>query len=295
MIRIHKLTFLLIFTSITCPLLANAESCQHITNMINQDLARYADTIKTKQLPWMDFAWLKQQLGAADAKSISESGTLYQWRCGSNGGYLIAVVDQDGSVRKVRGEYNSDQGSGLFSSRVPKFQPTTKMISEKKKTETNNVEAKPTAVESPPPPPNHQSSVSDRVHQYNDHYKTSFNNSAEIENDMLHKIKHYYSSLRECKAGTYEFPIPVLQDFLYNIATISPQKDNHCRVKVSYTIPQIGNIDLKCNYPQQSLQLYTDAEAEVTARGITKTDPEQKGGLQAIVEKECKRYIDGVL
>jgi hypothetical protein len=297
MIRTYKITHLLCIALITHSLQANAESCRRITNTINKDIIRYSGNIKNKHLPWTNLAWLQQQLGTANARSVSDTGTQYRWSCETDGSYLVAVVDKNGSLVKLRGQYNSDEGSGLFATAVPKSEtPPPEPVKQEMRDNTPTATATPLPPTTPLSPPTPlQNSISDRVHFYNEHYKTNFKTPAEIESNMLEKIKHYYSNLRQCQPGTYEFPVPVLQDFLYHTANIAPLKDGHCRVKVSYVIPQIGNIELKCNYQPQSLQLYTDAEAEATARGMTKMEGGQQTPLQTVVEKECKRYIDGVL
>lgn len=260
-----------------------AGSCRNITNEINDDLARYSGNIKNKHLQWMNFVWLQQQLGAADEKKVISGNTKYRWRCEPDGSYLVAVVDNSGNLLKINGEYNSDSGSGLFAARIPKEGTT----------QTSEIQTSPPVVVIPAAVVD--ANLAARLNQYNDHFKTTFQTPADIENDMTQRIKHYYANLRLCQPGTYEYALPVLEDFLYQTAVITSQNEGRCQVKTSYIIPQVGKVDLKCNYQLQSLQLFSDAEAEAAARGLTRFNSENPGALQTVVEKECKRYIDGVL
>ena len=88
--------------------------------------------------------------------------------------------------------------------------------------------------------------------------------------------------------------MPVLQNS-YFIPQLFAQNDESCHVIISYVIPQIGKVDLKCNYLPDSLQLFTDEEALAVANGTTKHDKKHPDALQKIVDKECKRYIGGAL
>src|SRR5258707_13994856 len=105
MIRIYnKLAPLFFLACMASPLLAKAESCRHITNTISKDLIRYSGNIQNKHLPWMNFVWLQQQLGTADAKSISATHTQYRWNCETDESFLVALVDKNGSLIKLRGQ-----------------------------------------------------------------------------------------------------------------------------------------------------------------------------------------------
>lgn len=279
-----RISYLLFTAFIFHTSLANAGSCTHITNKISDDLARYSGNIKNKHLQWTNFVWLQEQLGAADEKKVSEGKIKYRWRCQTEGSYLVAVVDTGGNLLRVNGQYNSENGSGLFAARIPKAETATDAIPEIK---TSTPVVIPAAVV--------DAELAEKLNQYNEHYKTSFQTTEDIQNDMAQRIKHYYSNLRLCQPGTYEYALPVLQHFLYHTAVIASQSEGRCQVKTSYVIPQVGNIDLKCNYQLSSLPLYSDAEAEAAARGATQFDSERPTALQTVVANECKRYIDGVL
>jgi hypothetical protein len=279
-----RISYLLFAAFVIHSGLANAGSCRRITNEISDDLARYSGNIKNKHLQWTNFIWLQQQLGAADEKNITNGKIKYRWRCEPEGSYLVAVVDVSGNLLRVNGQYNSDNGTGLFAARIPKTDTSLDPITPEIKTSTPVIIPASVA----------NAELAERLNQYNSHYKTAFQTTEDIQNDMAQRIKHYYSSLRLCQPGTYEFALPVLQSFLYQTAVITEQSEGRCKVKTSYVIPQVGNIDLKCNYQLSSLPLYSDAEAEAAARGATQFDSEHPTALQTVVANECKRYIDGV-
>lgn len=264
----------------------HANSCQLITNEINHDVIKYAGHLKNKNLSWMNFSWLKQQLGSANSSHANGNRTEYKWRCESEGSYLIAVVDNNGNLQRVNGQYNSDDGSGYFSAKIP---------SSVKQSETTTEPDLQTSPQSTPTSQLNATSLPENLLRYNEHYQTSFQNYVEVEDDMVNKIRVYYFSLRRCTEGAYEYPIPAFPDFLFHTAIISPAKDGVCPVKISYEIPHIGKIDLKCNYQPQSLILFTDEEAKITAHNGLKFDNENPSYIQTINKNECKRYVDGVL
>lgn len=284
-----RISCLLCIAFILHPLLANADSCRRITSTINHDLTRNASNLKNKNFDWMNLVWLQQQLGTADEKNIVNGKTKYHWRCKPDGSYLVAVVDIAGNIVRVSGEYNSDEGSGMFAAHLPNKDVSPEII----KTDPPKPQIKLSAT-TIIPAATANAELNGKLTEYNEHYKTSFQTETELQNDILQRIKNYYSSLRVCQQGTYEYAIPIMQHFLYQTSSITAKSEGRCQVKTSYVISQVGNIDLKCNYQPQSLALYTDSEAETAARGGSQFDSEHPTPLQTAVEKECKRYVDGV-
>ena len=109
----------------------------------------------------MSFVWLQQQLGKTDAKKVSENKTLYKWRCEDHGNYLIAIVNDNGRLLKLKGQYNSDDGSGFFTTNIPKSAMSDDLTQPQLQTTPAPLTSIPAA------------STSGRIHQYNEHYKTN--------------------------------------------------------------------------------------------------------------------------
>ncbi len=267
-----------------------ADSCRNIANQINHDIAKYSGRYEM-DFPWMNLNWLKQHLGTVDSKQATEKNILYKWNCGAEDSFIIAKIDSHGSLVGVEGQYNSAEGTGLFSTSFPPVKTVAPATPQKMITKPEPVVA---STPLPTPETNTPASAADRFHQYNEHFHVALNTQGEIQTDMIQRMKQYYLNLRTCKPGKYQFALPVLQDFLFHTAIISTPEDNHCRVKISYEIAQIGKIDLKCNFDGKDLALFTDKEAEIAARGQVKFDHNQPSILQTIMEKNCKRYVDGV-
>lgn len=243
----------------------------------------------------MKLDWLQKQLGSADTKKTVGEKNQYEWRCDANG-YLIADADKSGNVLALKGEYNSESGSGLFDVQVPQTRSARefdKMI--------NQLKGNPAPVPvSATQENNQQEQITSEMHaarlrNYNNIYKTTFTNQNELDIDMTLKIKNYYAGIRQCRQGTYDYVMPVQEDFLYYTAAIHPQKDGRCVVNTSYTIPQIGKMDVKCNYQPESLQLFTDTEATTALTNKAPFDNDHPSDIQKAMKQECKRYVDGVL
>lgn len=116
---LRKLYWLPALTLGLTPLSAMAASCQAITNTINADINQYGETLKDQSLPWMKLSWLTQSLGEAAKKETTSTGISYEWHCDGDAGYLIASVDTNGKLQSLRGQYASENGSGLFSTNIP--------------------------------------------------------------------------------------------------------------------------------------------------------------------------------
>lgn|SRR5579885_2215161 len=442
------------------PALVCASACKDLTNTINEDITKYADTLKNQNLPWMKLSFLQEQLGDAAVSDAGNNQVQYEWKCENDDGYLIAKADKSGRLLNISGEYNSSSGSGLFSANVPNIAerefnealeqirqappellPVVQPAEEKKENKTveqcsaiidqirNDTSEDParfkrpqfpwlklswlqqqlgstpvtagydyvyiwdkyslfmgmdgtTAASGKLPEGAHPASVGElnallghprktlfeklnqyswqcpgnngsslsvitdkknsviwlagrdctdglcgnftaplkgsdlkrefsaqsqqqtqmeaqtisiMLRDYNEFYKTTLQNQDELTADITAKIKNYYSSLRTCKPGIYQYPIPVMQSFIFNTSVIREQKDGRCFVDTSYDIPQIGKVELKCKYDPQSLQLFTDAEADSAAQGKTSYDTDHPDELQKLNNNQCQRYLNGVL
>lgn len=302
-----------------------APDCEGIVHQIHNDIAAWPASSANQYLPWMQVAWVKSNLGqpqsanvrdlvyvwknfslfvGADgslekigtlpnqiqAKSLedvtklmgqpkkifSEQLTLHQWICPTNTHTWIAMLTkQDNSSIGIMGSDCKANGPcetffSAYADSEIKHKFKQQMI-EQAEVSMNQ--------------------LSLRLKSYNEFFKTSLQNQSQLSDDVSARIKTYYSSLRECKKGIYQYVTPVLQDYLYQTSTISKQENNLCFVDTTYRIPNIGKISLKCQFSAQTLGLFSDTEAESAARGFVKID----SNLQKMISSECKRYIGGVL
>jgi len=115
-LQLSSIFFLLFFFY---PVSAIADACQSIANTINDDISKYGDALANEQLPWMKLSWLQEQLGSADTKNATNDSTQYEWRCGNNISSLTVSADSAGNILNVNGQYNSENGSGLFEAKLP--------------------------------------------------------------------------------------------------------------------------------------------------------------------------------
>lgn len=112
---IHKIMSLVLFV----PSITAASVCQDLQNKIYNDLL----TTKTKTqfikptFNWNNIPWLKKRLGNPKVTKLSNGGLEYAWDCGNRlSDALIISTDQNGKVIRVRGEFNTNKGAGLFDS-----------------------------------------------------------------------------------------------------------------------------------------------------------------------------------
>lgn len=323
MFTCKPLHFISLFLLIA-PLSAWASPCIDVTNTINTDINKYANALKEQSLPWMKLSWLEIALGSVIAKNISEEQTKYEWRCDNNTGYLIAVADKNGNVQAVKGEYVTETGSGLFTAdlafakqeakaneavsalnnvkpsevedvpNVPQPDPLPMLSEEESKAVVSALNT-PKANSSAPNTDMKLPELTKSVLDYNAFYKTAFQHPAELADDIKLKLKNFYSNLRNCVPGIYQYAMPVSKSFLFNTTIIQKEPNvNYCHVETRYDIPHVGNVVVKCQYQQKHLFLFTDREAELAASGGSSFDAQHPSGIQQVTDKECKRYINGM-
>lgn len=108
--RILPLIFILLSS------FSHASTCSYLANQINADIARYSTTPGNKQLPWMNFTWIKNQLGFAEVHRISPTEREYKWVCPEDtDAYLAVIVDSHGRIINIEGIYSGNEGSGTLS------------------------------------------------------------------------------------------------------------------------------------------------------------------------------------
>jgi hypothetical protein len=101
------------------PILADAASCEDITEQIKHDTSRYGDTITDQHLPWMCLTWLEQKMGAGVSKKNDDNQTSYTWQChGGDDTKLTVLTDNHQQLIQVDGQYSSERGAGVFSAVV---------------------------------------------------------------------------------------------------------------------------------------------------------------------------------
>jgi hypothetical protein len=108
-------------TSLLClaPILANASSCEDITEQIKHDTAKYGDTITNQHLPWMCLSWLQQQMGKHVLKNVIDNMISYTWECSRDSDSKLTIqTDKDGKLTHVEGQYSSERGAGVFAAAV---------------------------------------------------------------------------------------------------------------------------------------------------------------------------------
>ena len=302
--------------------------CKTIINQIRSDISTYSDAIQNKQLPWMNLIWLKQELGlphtnaaydyiyewpdyslfiGADG-SRAESGTppkdahlqsyaaaaavlgrpkktlfekliVNNWQCPADNGSTLSIVTANKTIPLSVTGNDCSQGKCSGFSTLISDSALKRKFSQYIRQQTQENAA----------------ILAAKLSSYNENYKTSLRTKEELEMDSSLRIKNYYSNLNQCHPGIYHYALPVLKNFLYHTAVISPQKDGICMVKTTYVIPQIGKMELKCNYQPQSLRLFTSAEAINAITNHIQSEEQRPSALQKIISTECKRYIDGVL
>jgi hypothetical protein len=108
-------------TSLLClaPVLANASSCEDITEQIKHDTTKYGDAITNQHLPWMCLSWLQQEMGKRVSSNAADNLISYTWECSrSSDSKLTIQTDKDGKLMHVEGQYSSEHGAGVFSAAV---------------------------------------------------------------------------------------------------------------------------------------------------------------------------------
>lgn len=300
--------------------------CRNVITQIRADVAHLPTSGQIPHFAWMDLNWLQQKLGkgqstvtynyvytwpnyslfagvdgtllamgtpprgfqpktAAEAlnvlgnpkKSTTEKINQISWQCpAGDNSTLTFLTDKDNILTTVMGRDCSDETCEMF------FTPLTDSALRQKFKQQAQIEAQ-ASIEA----------LTTKLRDYNAYFKTDFSTQEQLNNDVVTKVQNYYSSLRQCSPGIYQYALPVLQEFLFNTSIIGKQNDGQCPVVTSFTIKRIGKVVLKCDFKSESLQLFTDQEALAAAQGLSRFDSENPKPLQKAMDNDCKRYIDG--
>lgn len=248
-----------------------ASECSDVTNTINSDINRYADAILEKHLPWLSLFWIQQKLGHGQIKKAGNDTLVFKWICPEeNGSYLTVYTNQNRIPIKMEGIYSSEEGSGIFTTTFGRDLPIRVT-------------------------PSIEQEYSDILKSYNDHFKTAFQSEDQINSDMAKKIKKYYSDLRSCKPGTHNYFIPHLANWIFPTSIIHGQQQGYCNVETSYNLPKVGNIFIKCRYQPETLQQYTDKEADYALQSVSSFVSQSVAELQKDEKQQCQIFTNGQL
>jgi hypothetical protein len=124
LMRTAILVLVLAFGIFPIPALAARESCNAIVNSINTDINKYATSIQKQNLPWRKLSWFQAKLGQAKNEFVSKNKSKYKWSCTANNEtFIIITTDQNDALTDVMGQYNSENGAGLFSLHLEPINP----------------------------------------------------------------------------------------------------------------------------------------------------------------------------
>jgi len=297
------------------PTLLNASACSTLIKNIHQDVGQYSNgnSITGKRLAWMNIYWLKKRLGRASISKNLDTATgdpdkqqlQYTWHCPENEDtQLVAVANSKGLVTFIEGQYSSDAGAELFSAMLPQNRVSSSQMPTPITTPTA---APPPPIPEPNPAPKpepapaaktEESTATDSLaallNPYNEYFHTTIHTKENLVNDMISKMQFFYKNLRDCTPGIYRYSIYLQSGFIFPVSTIQGASKGTCQVETLFSVPQLGKINAKCNYPQKSLSVYTDDEAEALVKGksFDKNNPSPRDKIEA---EACDTYVNGKL
>lgn len=320
-----------VFFFISIPL--HAASCNLVTKQIGDDIAKYGLSIKNQRLAWKDLSWLLTQLGEPQThpvagrldqwdkfslltrsdglklaigefpvkqesislekavellgppkQSYSETMAQYSWKC-TDGSSLTAMIGNGGILLSVMlTSCQSGTSCRIQSSILEKSELESKL----------NQVATP-SVTVPSVTVKEQSKVKGIIAAYNDHYHESLQTEIELQEKLIDKYKNYYANLRLCQPGAYSFAYvyPFTKSLIYPSVVIQKLSTGSCAVEVKQQIEGMGDIISKCQYLPEQLVLFTDQEAESSAKGDISYDSNNLTPLQKVQKTQCQMYMNG--
>jgi hypothetical protein len=321
--HITKLSYIFILALVSLSLHA-AASCVAITNNIHADIAKYSTAeLSNQHRPWMTLAWLQQQLGSVPVKTIVNDRTQYTWQCPNDpNSFLTVTTDQNGTLINVKGQYNSEEGQGLFAANLSLASATKVAL-------TSAVSKFPAALDPKKdimPPNSFGGSLTVRNFQ-NDVaaiepqtmllFKKWFNEDVTTEDQMqnvrMKTYVNYFSQLRKCVPGTYKVakwspflgirinnqlaPLPLVGSpqamFFFQTSTILGMENGKCVVEDVITANDNVIGRNHCEFSPGELTFYTDEEADKEVKPIIVTgnekhdSPRYQKSMQLL--KECRK------
>jgi hypothetical protein len=318
----HVVMLFLGLLSLSFSALLNASTCGKLIRSIDHDINQAGESIQTIRLPWMNIYWLKKRLGSprvTNPHATDETLLQYSWSCPEGEIFMTAIANKEGLITEVHGQYSSDQEAEYFSAILPQntaipatapapaasppkaplppppieqpkpvekpvILPVTKPAEKPALPATNPVAIKP--VEEDP--------LTKLLNPYNENFQLSLKTKDELFNDMMQKIKNFYKNMRSCTPGIYRYAVYLQSGFIFPVTTIDGKKNGLCKVDTLFAVPTVGTVNAKCLYKLKSLEVYTDAEAEMLVKGksFDKTHPSLRDKVEAAA---CETYINDKL
>jgi len=137
----------------------------------------------------------------------------------------------------------------------------------------------------------------------NDQFKIVVKSADQIAPVIAQFYMDYYAKLRQCTPGTYKYALPSPNGGSYHkdsdtidplyyfpVSVIQGLHENKCNVDTKYALEGIGDVEMKCQYLQTSLQHFTDAEAKYAVNGnLDVISPTSQMNMD-----QCQVMINGV-
>lgn len=244
----------------------------------------------------LNYSTAVQLFGEPNNKQ-TETYTKYVWRCSPNTNSILEIyADKDNRLGYVTGSTCSQGRCTDFSVQLQPSDLRSAITMPEIKTSASRASspqvttAQPSTTQTPAQSlPLTAASITD----YNQHFQTQFTNAADVQQDMIKRMKTYYTGLQNCTPGDYQLAVNVSGQAVFASAIIKGKQNDFCMIQEGTQIGTQRIIKL-CNYGTATLKFFTDPEAEAIASGNTNFSSRNLTELQRAELTQCKIYINGV-
>lgn len=125
------------------------------------------------------------------------------------------------------------------------------------------------------------------VEAYNTFFKTAFTNKEEVSKDNFTKVQKYFSAVRNCTRGVFEYFTFMGPNYASILATIEGKEGSSCIVRIMLTTND-GKQNQLCKFTTESLAAFTDEEAKNLATGTFTYKSSEPSPLQKAQMTECQ-------
>lgn len=125
------------------------------------------------------------------------------------------------------------------------------------------------------------------IKDFNNHYKSFVKTPDTLITAMGDQMANYYKNVRECTPGSYDFAKFLPDTLVFPKVNVAGMMDGTCLIEITYQSK--GNVDIKCEFPPETLALFTEDQAKQDAAdsGSESFSP----ALEKATENQCVKTV----
>ncbi len=134
----------------------------------------------------------------------------------------------------------------------------------------------------------HQQKIAALISNFNHFFNTQFTTIDELKPDALNRVKVFYSAVRNCTPGRYQYILQYMAGVVFYTSEIKGEENGKCIVNSTFAIPTITEGSKTCKYTPASRLLFSEDQADFDGAGKSNFDLSNPTRFQQVEMNECR-------